>query len=66
MMPRTVNVLGLVDVELADSKFTVRGLGGAVTAGKIVDDESRELVARNLLEGVLDDVDLGTVVAGYC
>ena len=45
----TVNVLGLVGGEITSSKFTVGGLGGAITAGKIVDDESGELVAGNIL-----------------
>ena len=34
----TVNVLGLVDAELANSKLTVGGLGCTVTTGQIVDD----------------------------
>jgi len=34
----TVNVLGLVDAELANSKLTVGGFGGTVTTGQIVDN----------------------------
>jgi len=34
----TVNVLGLVHAELANSKLTVGGLGGTVTTRQIVDD----------------------------
>jgi hypothetical protein len=45
----TVNVLGLVGGNIAGSEFTVGGLGGTITAGKIVDDESGELVAGNVL-----------------
>lgn len=60
----TVNVLGLVDAQLTNGKLTVGGLGGAVTAGKIVDDESDNVVTGNVLDGVLDDVDLGARVAG--
>lgn len=59
----TVNVLGLVGGNIASSEFTVGRLGGAITARKIVDDESGELVARNVLQVVLDDRDTGTGVA---
>lgn len=55
----TVDVLPLVDSDVTNGKFTVGGLSGAVTAGEIVDDESSKLVARNLLQGVLEDIDLG-------
>lgn len=51
----TVNVLGLVGGEVTSSKFTVGGLGGAVTAGQVVDDEGSELLARNSAEVLLDD-----------
>jgi hypothetical protein len=60
---RTVNVLRLVGGKVTSSEFTVRGLSGAVTAGKVVDDKGRELVARNVLEVVLDDGDTSTGVA---
>ena len=53
-MALTVDVLGLVDVDLADLQFTVRGLGGAVTAGKVVDDDTEDLVAGDALDGGLE------------
>lgn len=36
----TVNVLRLVFADLAVSELTVGGLGGAITAGQVVDDET--------------------------
>lgn len=52
---RTINVLRLVGRDIASSKFTVGGLGGAVTAWKIVDDELGNAAAWNVLEVVLND-----------
>lgn len=60
----TVNVLSLVDVQAANGKLSVGGLSSAITAGKVVDDESGNLVARNVLDAILNNlVDLGTGVA---
>ena len=39
----TVNVLGLVSADLAVREFTVGRLGSAVTAGKIVDNETENV-----------------------
>jgi hypothetical protein len=58
----TVDVLALVGRDISCSELTVGGLGCAVTAGKVVDDESGELVARNVLEVVLNDRNAGTSV----
>jgi hypothetical protein len=55
----TVNVLRLVPGNAANGELSVGGLSGAVTAGKIVNDESGDRVARNVLDRVLDDIDLG-------
>jgi hypothetical protein len=54
----TVNVLGLVDVDLTNSKLAVGGLGCTVTTGQVVDDECGDLVARNVFDTILDDLDL--------
>jgi hypothetical protein len=59
----TVNVLALVNADLANGKLTVRGLSSTVTARKIVDDESGDLVARNVLDAILDNGDLVTRIA---
>lgn len=60
----TVNVLGLVGAQATDGKLSVGGLGGAVTAGKVVDDKSSNLVTRNVLDAILNNlIDLGTGVA---
>lgn len=59
----TINIFALVDAELADSKFTVGGLGGAITTGQVVDDESGDLVTADVLEVVLDNGDTGTGIA---
>lgn len=40
LSPLTVNVLGLVSADLVVREFTVGGLGGAVTTGQVVDDET--------------------------
>lgn len=50
----TVNVLCLVHIELTNSKFTVRSLRSTITAREVVDDESSNLVASNVLNGILD------------
>jgi hypothetical protein len=59
----TVNVLGLVYIQATDGKLSVGCLGGAITAGKIVDDQSSNLVTRDILDAVLDDGNLVTGVA---
>jgi hypothetical protein len=59
----TVNVLGLVGVEAADRKLSVRGLSSAIATREIVNDQGGNLVTRYVLDGVLDHVDLGTGVA---
>ena len=59
----TVNVLCLVDIDLANGKLTVGGLSGAVTAGKVVNDKGSNLVATDVLDGILDGSDLGAGVA---
>jgi len=60
----TVNVLGLVDVDLANLQLTVGGLGGTITAGKIVDDDAEDLLARNILDGLLEPLNGGSGVTG--
>jgi hypothetical protein len=60
----TVNVLALVGGNATDGKLSVGSLGGAITTGQIVDDQSGDLITRNVLDGVLDDVDLFAGVAG--
>jgi hypothetical protein len=55
----TVNVLRLVGLNITSGKFTVGGLGGAITAGEIVDDQGSDLVAGNVLQVILDDGDTG-------
>tara|TARA_R110002003_G_scaffold48_46_gene4288 strand:+ start:4585 stop:5109 length:525 start_codon:yes stop_codon:yes gene_type:complete len=59
----TVNVLALVGAYATNGKLSVGGLSSAITAGKIVDDESGDLITRNILDAILDDRDLGTGVA---
>jgi hypothetical protein len=59
----TVNVLGLVCGQAADGELSVGGLGGAITTGQIVDDQSGNLITGHILDGVLDNVDLLTGVA---
>lgn len=44
----TVNVLRLVLGDLANLQFTVGGLGGAITAGQVVDDDTQDVVARDV------------------
>lgn len=55
----TVDVLGLVPINLANCELTVRGLGGTITAGKIVDDKTDDLSARNILDHGIDGGDDG-------
>jgi len=59
----TVNVLGLVHVNLTYGEFTVGCLSSTVTTGQIIDDECGNLVASNVFEVVLNHGDLGTCVA---
>jgi hypothetical protein len=57
----TVNVLSLVHVQATDGKFSVRCLRSTITARKIVNNQSSNLVAGNVLDAVFDD---GNFVAG--
>jgi hypothetical protein len=59
----TVNVLALVGGDATNGKLSVGGLSSAITTRQIVDDQSGNLVARNILDCVLDDADLVTGVA---
>lgn len=59
----TVNVLCLVDIELANSKLTIGGLCSTVTTRKVVNDKGGNLVAADILDGVLSGSDLSTSVA---
>jgi hypothetical protein len=61
----TVNVLRLVNVDLAYSELTVGGLGCAVTTGQVVDDERGNLTARNVFDAIFDNRDLVTSVTIY-
>lgn len=58
----TVNVLALVGGDISGGKLTVGGLGCAVTAREVVDDEGGKLITGDVLEVVLDDRDAGTGV----
>ena len=49
----TVDVLSLVAIDLSDLELAVGGKGSAVTAGKVVDDNPEDLVARDALESRL-------------
>lgn len=45
---RTVDVLGLVAVQLANSQFAVGGFGSTVASGKVVNDHTQDVLARNV------------------
>lgn len=63
-MGLTIDVLGLVARKGADGELAVGRFGGAVTAGKIVDDQTKDRVARGLFDEPLesgDHLDLVTV-----
>lgn len=64
MWALTVNVLCLVDVDLANSQLAIGSLGSAVTTRKVVDDEGGDLIAANVLDVVFDLSNLGASVAG--
>lgn len=59
----TVDVLGFVGGKITSGKFTVGGFGSTITAWQIVDDQSGDLIARNVLQVLLNDTDTGTGVA---
>ena len=59
----TVNVLGLVPADLANLQLAVGGLGGAVTARKIVDDETQDFIAGKVRNSGLELVDVLNGVA---
>ena len=61
-MVLTVNVLSLINVDLANLQFTVGGLGSTVTAGKIVDNNTEDVFARNILDGGLKAVNGGASI----
>lgn len=58
-----VDVLRLVLADLSDLQLTVGGLGIAVTARKIVDDETQDVVAGGVRDRGLDLGDVLDVVA---
>jgi hypothetical protein len=62
-MMLTVNVLSLVRAQATDRKLSVGCLGSAITTGEIVDDQSSNLVATDILDAVLNNRDLVTGVA---
>jgi hypothetical protein len=57
----TVNVLGLVPADLANFQFTVGRFGGAITARQVVDDQAKDVCARDISESLFD---LGNVRNG--
>ena len=61
----TINVLGLVAVDLADGQLTVGGESSTVTARQVVDDNTKDLIARNALKSRLKTVDVLNGVPGY-
>jgi hypothetical protein len=61
----TVNVLRLVDVDLAYGKLTVGGLGCTIATGQVVDNECGNLTAGNVFDTIFDHGDLVTSVATY-
>ena len=50
----TVNVFGLVPIDLANSKFTVGCLGSTVTSWKVVDDNTENFLAARPVEVSLE------------
>lgn len=58
-----IDVLGLVAGGVTGSKLTVRGLGCAVTPGKVIDDETQDVSAGDIGDGGLDLGDIGDGVA---
>ena len=46
----TINILGLVPVELANLELAVGGLGSAITAGQVINDQTQDVVAGDVLE----------------
>jgi hypothetical protein len=59
----TVDVLRLVHTQATDGKFSVGCLRSAITARKIVDNQSRDLVTRDVFDAVFDNGNLVTGVA---
>lgn len=59
MVQRTVNELRLVPGELAHCQFSVRGLGGTVSAGEIVDHDAQDIVAGHVRNSWLESLDVG-------
>jgi hypothetical protein len=62
-MMLTVNVLSLVRAQTTDRKLSVGCLGSAITTGEIVDDQSSNLVATDVLDAVFNNRDLVAGVA---
>jgi hypothetical protein len=61
LYPLTINVLRLVTVDLVVTEFTVGGLGGTITTGQVVDDETENVLARKVGDG---SVELSNVLDG--
>lgn len=62
-IPLTVNVLGLIALNSTLWKLAVRGLGSAVTGGKVVDDETEDIVARDVLDAQRNSLNVLDIVA---
>lgn len=57
-----VNVLRLVAAQLADFELAVGGLGSAVAAGEVVDDQAENVAAGNVGDGGCEALDVGNSV----
>lgn len=62
----TVNELRLVRFNLADLELAVGGLGGTVAAGEVVDHDTEDLVAGDLLDDGPQALDVLNGVTGAC
>lgn len=60
----TINKFGLVAVNGANGKLAVGGLGSTITAGKVVNNETEDLTARNTLESGLDAANVLNGITG--
>lgn len=59
----TINIFGLVAVDLPNSQLAVRSLGSAVTTREVVDHQTKDFITRHALKSGLNALDVGNGVA---
>lgn len=65
MRYRTINELVLITVDGAHWQLAVARSSGAISSGKVVDNQTKDIAARDPFKRRLDSVDIGDGVTGF-